>query len=225
MSSERTYYVFCEDNCKFESMTKEQILTAISQALSTGKIDDIDSGFVTKIKEVNKNNPLMFWVGTTAEFNALEDQDENTFYIVTDATEGEDLSAEINDINTKIKNTVDIYKKVLWKATDEDVISTETINFEDPTTWRTIEGLSDYTIFVIQAVLGGAMIGVRQPSGNLIQAYSILPGWQDNVADNETAAVKLWIDIEHNNPNTICKVEGKYAFRNGARLGRITGII
>ena len=218
--SERNYYVFSDDNCKFESMTKEQILTAISQALSTGEISDIDSGFVTKIKEVNKNNPLMFWVGTTAEFNALENQDENTFYIVTDATEGEDLSAEINDINTKIKNTVDTYKKVLFQQTESDYFSTDDINPDDSTTWRTVEGLDDYDIFTFHTVITPPMIGIKR--GNIIQAYCINTITTTEL-ENTTGAMTLW--LSDNNPNTIYKTEFRYAGATGMRIVRITGII
>ena len=75
--SERNYFVLRDDNCRFPSMTKEQILAAITQAVSTGEIKDVDTGFVTKIKELNKNKQLSFWVGTTAEYNAIETKLEN----------------------------------------------------------------------------------------------------------------------------------------------------
>lgn len=82
--SERNYFVLSENNCKFESLTKEQILSAIQQAVSSGKIKDVDSGFVTKIKEQNKNVGLMFWVGTQAEFNALPSKINNCLYLKID---------------------------------------------------------------------------------------------------------------------------------------------
>lgn len=84
MPDERKYYVFCEDGCKFESMTKEQILAAITQAVEGGTIQDVDTGFVTKIKELNKNRELKTWVGTRAQYNAISVPDVNTVYIITD---------------------------------------------------------------------------------------------------------------------------------------------
>lgn len=70
MAEERTYYCFCEDNCKFETMTKEQIIAAIAEA--TGNVpEDVDDAFITKIKESNHNANLSFWKGTEAEFSAL----------------------------------------------------------------------------------------------------------------------------------------------------------
>ncbi len=112
--SDRKYYVLCADNCKFESMTKEQILAAIEQAVSTGKITDIDTGFVTSLKEQNANKALTFWVGTTAEYNALPEKADNCFYILTDDTMAEDIKLNIEEIkndisllNTKFTDTDD----------------------------------------------------------------------------------------------------------------------
>lgn len=102
--NERNYYVLGENNCKFESLTKEQILTAIQQAVDSGKIKDVDSGFVTRIKEQNKNAGLMFWVGTQAEYNALESKKNNCLYIITDDRRNESIDliwnnlGQLNDI-------------------------------------------------------------------------------------------------------------------------------
>lgn len=100
MADNRTYYVICADGCKFESMTKEQILSAIEQAVSKGEIKDVDTGFVTKIREKNKNAGLSFWVGTSAEYNALATINNDCFYILTDDTIGDDLKAAIETLKT-----------------------------------------------------------------------------------------------------------------------------
>lgn len=124
MSDNRKYYVLCADNCKFEGMTKEQILTAIEQAMSTGEIKDIDTGFVTKIKERNKNVALSFWVGSSAEYNALETKAENCFYILTDDTTGADIAAAIEEIKTSV-NALEKHSR--WQ-TLADVTTTENVN-------------------------------------------------------------------------------------------------
>jgi hypothetical protein len=84
--AERKYYVFCDMNCKFESMTKEQIITAITQAVNDGTVGDIDAGFITTLKEQNAGKGLTFWLGTTAEYNAIPDaqKDANCLYIKTE---------------------------------------------------------------------------------------------------------------------------------------------
>lgn len=102
--NERNYYVLSDNNCRFESLTKEQILSAIQQAVDSGKIKDVDTGFVTKIKEQNKNAGLMFWVGNQAEYNALESKKNNCLYIITDDGRNESIDliwnnlGQLNDI-------------------------------------------------------------------------------------------------------------------------------
>lgn len=103
MADERKYYVLCNSNCKFESMTKEQILTAIEQAISTGEIKDVNSGFVTTIKEQNANYGLKFWIGTTAEYNAIADKRPDTLYILSDETTWEDMNAAFDELRAELE--------------------------------------------------------------------------------------------------------------------------
>lgn len=91
MSESKKYYCFCGSNCKYETMTKEQILTAITQAITEGSIGDIDSGFITRVKEHNGGKSVTFWVGTRVQYNALESIDPYCIYIITDDTTKEDL--------------------------------------------------------------------------------------------------------------------------------------
>lgn len=98
-------YVICDQNCKFESMTKEQILTAIMQAINSGTIENIDSGFIQTIKTIN-NVPLKFFVGSQTDYNVLSATDkENLFAIITDDTTKEDLTKTINELITEISDT------------------------------------------------------------------------------------------------------------------------
>ena len=81
--ADRKYYCFCDSNCKFETMSKEQILAAIAEA--TGKtVGDVDEAFISHIKETNANKDLKFWRGTMSQFNAIATKDANTYYIITD---------------------------------------------------------------------------------------------------------------------------------------------
>lgn len=97
MSEGKKYYCFCGSNCKYETMTKEQILAAITQAVETGSVGDCDTGFITKVKETNKGGYVTFWVGTRAQYNALESKAENCIYIMTDDTTGEDIYRALAD--------------------------------------------------------------------------------------------------------------------------------
>lgn len=77
----RTYYVICDDNCKFEGMTKEEIYDAIAEATGSTPTP-VDEAFITKIKEQRAQQPLKFWKGSKAQFSQIANPDSNTIYII-----------------------------------------------------------------------------------------------------------------------------------------------
>lgn len=105
--SERNYYVLREDNCKFESMTKEQILAAIEQAVTDGEITNVDTGFVTKLKEQNANAAFKVWVGTQAQYNALTTTDNDCLYLITDDTSKRDVENAISILRSEVNAIYD----------------------------------------------------------------------------------------------------------------------
>lgn len=115
--NERNYYVLSENNCKFESFTKEQILSAIQQAVNSGEIKNVDTGFVTKIKEQNKNAGLMFWVGTQAEYNALENKKNNCLYIITDDRRNESIDLIWNNLR-QLNDIADGAMQCVYESND-----------------------------------------------------------------------------------------------------------
>lgn len=99
--------VYALDDAKnaWASMTKEQILAAITQAVNEGTISDIDAGFITKIRTVN-GTALRFFVGTQAEYNELtEEQRQDLFAIITNDTTKDDIYSQISDLEYNL-NTV-----------------------------------------------------------------------------------------------------------------------
>lgn len=105
MSDGRKYYCFCEANCKFETMTKEQILAAIAQAAEHGLVFDADAAFITKVKESNAGNNLTFWLGTQAQYNALVingKKDPNCFYVLTDCDSPAELTQKVKELQNKL---------------------------------------------------------------------------------------------------------------------------
>jgi hypothetical protein len=137
MSDAKKYYCFCSSNCKYETMTKEQILAAIAQAVETGTIQDVDAGFITKVKEGNAGEQVKFWVGTKAQHNALESIDEDCVYIITDGSDFDDLlalaSKMAEDMDNKVDKRGDSMKGAL---TLKGVVLTEGVDYGDdfPTT-------------------------------------------------------------------------------------------
>lgn len=147
--ADRIYYVRSQDGCLFESMTKEQILTAIEQAVDSGTITDIDTGFVTKIKEQNAGTGLKFWVGTQAQYNAIAFPENNVFYIISDDTEYDDIMDSIEALSEscvtlngevqEVKTKTNFILKELWSG------SVSSNNFQG----LMVEGLENYSTFLI----------------------------------------------------------------------------
>ena len=104
--SERNYYCICEDNCRFPTMTSEQILAAIAEA--TGNtVTNIDDAFIAKIREMNANKNITFWIGKSAEYNAIAATDaivENCLYIITDESIAEDIEEAITILRLQIES-------------------------------------------------------------------------------------------------------------------------
>lgn len=104
--AERNYWVLCDDGCKFPAMTAEQVLAAIAEATGS-TVTDIDSAFITKIKDMNAGENLKFWVGTTAQFNALATTEENTLYILSD----DDTADSIEESIKALQDDLTAYKE------------------------------------------------------------------------------------------------------------------
>lgn len=126
MSDGRKYYCLCESNCKFETMTKEQILAAIAQAIETGSVGDVDTGFVTKLKDMNYGTALTVWIGTRAQYNAVTEKAKNCLYIITDDTTSEDMLkacqqalADVEEIRQHVAEEVDAASKMCETAKAE----------------------------------------------------------------------------------------------------------
>ena len=97
-------YVLCDANCKWEGMTKEQILTAITQAVNEGTISNIDTGFVQTIKTINGHG-LKFFVGEQSEYDALSaDDKQDLFAIITNDITREGLLNAFNDLKNGIES-------------------------------------------------------------------------------------------------------------------------
>ena len=107
MPDERTYHVIADDKVKTQSMTREEILAAIVQAVETHEIADVDTGFITTIQEGNRNAGLKFWVGTSAEYNAIPNKEHNCFYILTDENDIAEVVGEIEGLQDDLDNLSD----------------------------------------------------------------------------------------------------------------------
>lgn len=99
-------YGLDEGNNKVEVYTKAQVLQAIQAAIEAGGVAGIDDAalIVDKIKETRASKTARFWIGTTAQFNALGvetgsyickiDADFN-IYLINDETYLDDIQTAL----------------------------------------------------------------------------------------------------------------------------------
>ena len=91
-------YCYCDNNCKYETLSKEEIYAAITQAITTGSIGNCDTGFITTIKTIT-GKPLKFFVGTQEEYEALTaDKKQNLFALITNDVTKEGLLRSFADL-------------------------------------------------------------------------------------------------------------------------------
>lgn len=107
VTEEKQYYVLDIANCRYIGMTKEQIMTAITQAVNQGTIGDIDTGFVSKVLEKNGEQYAEFWIGTAAEYAALTTKEDYVFYKITDDTSADDIQQQFTEVYTEIEGLSD----------------------------------------------------------------------------------------------------------------------
>lgn len=131
MADEKKYYCFCGSNCKYETMTKEQILAAIANAINTGNVGNCDTGFITKIKEQNSGGCVTFWVGTQAEYNAIAAKAINCMYIITDDTTTEDTKTAFAAAVAAAEDAANTAREAVAAAVPVDVTDKLTFTLGD----------------------------------------------------------------------------------------------
>lgn len=112
-------YVLDKHNNYIPSMTKEEIIAAIQTAAAGGSLEGFDNcSFVTKVKEINKNAALGFWVGTQAEYNALATRENNVLYLISDDQLKTDITKKY-DALADVVNGFDVVVKTQGEKVDE----------------------------------------------------------------------------------------------------------
>ena len=124
MPNNNPVFVFDGKLCKFEGMTKEQIINAIVEATGVTP-SDVDAGFISTIVEQNNSRSVHFWFGTQAEYDALETYDSNTFYII-------DGDATIDDLEAGVQNADEEIDEV---REDLQAVDTDLQGFKDSLTF------------------------------------------------------------------------------------------
>lgn len=75
--SDTVVYGYCGANCKYEVYSKEQMTAILQQLIDSGSLAGVDptlSPVVKLIQEQHNSKQLSLWLGTEAEYNALDPQ-------------------------------------------------------------------------------------------------------------------------------------------------------
>ena len=168
-------------------LTEEQIITLVTNIVDTGEVGDIDTGFVTRLKEQNRGKQLEFWVGTQAEYDQIELAQANTFYIITDDNFKEETEAAIAALNQRIddisytdvdEEIADLQTRVTNAESDIDDLETASTDHGDRIT--TLEGKDDESRYkagdndTLHFACGGLM-EVRSQGGHGIMVTFDIP--------------------------------------------------
>lgn len=143
----------------------------------------VDSAFITKIKEQNASHNLKMWKGTEAQYNALEEHDTDTLYIVgtnkvksVDAIEY-DVWALQNDVETLQEEVQPINRGGTNASNGEDALrnlglsnmfkiktfttSSKSINSHDSEIFDINVSLTGYTaVAVVSAGFSDGIFGI-----------------------------------------------------------------
>lgn len=94
------YYVLDANKNLKEALDKEGVYAVLEQAIEDGDLEHVaaDSAFVSKIKDLNGGQDFKVWIGTTAEYNAIQEKTQNTLYLLTD----DELEQELSDIEDNV---------------------------------------------------------------------------------------------------------------------------
>lgn len=183
------YYVVGYGNNLIEGMTKEQILAAITQAVESHEISDVDTGFVTTLKEHNSGNGLKLWVGTTAQYNAITTPETNCLYILSDDTELEDIEELVESLEAKVDGIADLKGAVILN---------ELVNYGDSLSVDLLDDITKYTevIVTVPSVMGDVLCTVSQLS-TVIKIKGV--GVANNSSSNTTVIVCINLSVSKAN--------------------------
>ena len=96
---------------KIATLTTAQILEAIAEAIETGQVPSELKAFIDAVQEQNKAKSLKFWLGTQAEFLALESTSDDIIYFINDSTNLRDLANALEQLEEQLQSGDFVVKK------------------------------------------------------------------------------------------------------------------
>lgn len=201
-------YVFNDGKNVYEGMTKEQILAAITEAVETHEISDVDTGFVTTLKEQNKGLGLKIWVGSTAEYNAITTKETNCLYILSDDTTLADIEAVVSALSTSVNNIAILKGQVLLNTSvaygeaSADLIGTNPI--------------SDFSLVKVTANFGEVLCSVAPGTTYTLIRGTAPDNLSSTTADTFTSLVTVRLKVNNSTGKLVDNATTVTVFTVGA---------
>lgn len=213
-------YVFDENKNLFEGWDKEEIIAAIVNYLETHAVGDVDTGFVTTIKEQNANKGLKFWIGTTAQYNAIETKDADTLYILTD-------DSELQDIEAKVEQAYAAWMEISGKK--GVVLLNQSVNYGTGLSVDLLGNIDDYEVVKVSGAGAEILCDVRvtENTVNIIGCGCLTTSTINGIT---IVCVNLTVDRQNNRLTRQTTV--RLTFLNGGtaspleemQINKITGV-
>ena len=89
-----------EANSKYDACVEAtEVANATLGELESIKAELANGGYITSFREINHGHYLSFWVGTQAEYNALENIPQDCYVIITDDMTASEIISEMSSMN------------------------------------------------------------------------------------------------------------------------------
>lgn len=128
------------------TMSKEDIIAAIQTAAAGGSFEGFDNcAFITQIKELNRGGIFSIWVGSQAEFNALDEQIKGVLYIIDDDPMSRDLPSRLNKVIETQNGTAETLTKMqnaIKEQRDNNFALSERVTAAEESTVKNAEGIA-----------------------------------------------------------------------------------
>ena len=155
----------------YDTLTPEQKkeLTAEGTALCAA----VAAG-VTTIEQ-NNNTPLQFWVGTQAEYDAIETKEDDVFYIISDDAAYQEIVKAIETLAGDVEKNTEAIKNnetataQLQTHLNEPIVRVATSDDIEPKLKELYAAMPDYTVARFFIVGGEGASAV----GNFFECYKL----------------------------------------------------
>ena len=132
-------YVVREDGAIIETLSKAQLEEFVSD------IQDLGDIAISDIVEINRQKSKKVWLGTKAEFEALQTKDKDTVYFTTDESYFSSVETKLNSYDAPIEDANDSFEAVKPECESYYDTMVSNVNADLTELGTLVEGLRNQT--------------------------------------------------------------------------------